>query len=229
MLASTARDVTGQKFGRLTAIEATAERRRGYILWRWSCDCGSETLQVSSEVTRGNISSCGCLRKEDSARRVAANNVLRTIHGHRRRGAMRSSTLISWEMMKERCLNPKHKSYKAYGAKGITICERWLHSFKNFLDDMGERPEGTTLDRRDGARGYEPDNCRWATPVEQTNNLRTNRKVTYQGRTQNIKQWAAEFGCSHQAIAYRLNTGWSVEDAFCTPFDHGNGWKRGER
>jgi hypothetical protein len=130
--------------------------------------------------------------------------------------------------MRLRCLKPSHKAYKDYGAKGIKICERWM-KFENFLADMGERPEGTTLDRKNGTKGYEPGNCRWATPTEQTNNLKTNRKITYDSRTQNIKEWAAELGCSHQAIAYRLNEGWSVEEAFTIPFDHGNGWYRGKR
>jgi hypothetical protein len=136
--------------------------------------------------------------------------------------------MITWEVMRQRCHDPKHPAYKDYGARGIAVCERW-NTFANFLADMGERPDGTTIDRKDGTKGYEPGNCRWATPSEQANNTRTNVAITCRGRTQNLKQWAKELGISHQVIRYRLAAGWSLEDTFNTPLDHRNAWHRGTR
>ena len=217
-------DITGQRFNRLVACKPTDERRNRSVVWVFRCDCGNEVRRVASEVVRGKISSCGCLHSEVKSREITANNLRRTIHGHMRRGVMRSPTLISWENMHQRCRTPGHKSYKAYGGAGVTICERWS-SFKNFLDDMGERPEGATLDRIIGTKGYEPGNCRWATPKEQTNNIRTNRRVTLNGRTQNLKQWAEELGISHQCLRHRLAAGWTDEQILNTPVDHANGWK----
>jgi hypothetical protein len=219
----------GQRFGRLEAIEPTPARLRRSVVWRFRCDCGEEIERPNSDVVHGNTGSCGCLGAELSGKRLAIQNVARTIHGHMRRGAKRSPTRISWEMMWNRCTKPKHKAYKDYGAKGITICDRWK-SFANFLEDMNERPAGTTLDRfPNGAGNYEPTNCRWATPVEQGNNLKSNRPITFEGRTQNIKQWAAELGMSHQAINYRLSAGWTLKETFTRSVDHGNGWHRGVR
>jgi hypothetical protein len=108
----------------------------------------------------------------DEARaRMAAE---RTIHGHgRKRGEGRqgTSTYYIWGAMIQRCTNPRNRDYPSYGARGITVCDRW-HKFENFLADMGERPDGLSLDRIDNDGNYEPGNCHWATPVQQANNRR---------------------------------------------------------
>ena len=123
-----------------------------------------------------------------------------------------------WRAMKGRCCNPAARDYPYYGGRGITICERWLESYENFRDDMGYPPDGTSLERIKNSRGYEPGNCRWATRKEQMNNTRGNRPVTYQGRTQNLSQWAAELGVTASGLRDRIEKlGWSVERALTTP------------
>lgn len=111
-----------------------------------------------------------------------------------------------WSSMLTRCRNPKSPTYKNHGGRGIKVCERWL-SFENFYADMGDRPEGKQLERKDNDGDYTPDNCVWATKKDQANNRRTNRKLTFNGRTQTATQWADELGVSLQCLIYRLKKG----------------------
>lgn len=119
-----------------------------------------ETRRKIGETSRGRV------MPRESVDRARAKN---TAHGHNPKYGKRSGTYRSWDGMKQRCLNPKATGYKRYGGAGVTVCERWL-KFENFLADMGERPEGTTLDRIDSSRGYEPGNCRWADRSTQNRN-----------------------------------------------------------
>jgi hypothetical protein len=118
--------------------------------------------------------------------------------------------------MHGRCNSPGNTGFARYGGAGIKICARW-RKFENFYADMGERPEGKTLDRIDGSKGYEPGNCRWATRAEQANNTRTNRRLSFQGRTQTLTQWAVELGVRAPSLQARLHRGWSAERALTTP------------
>lgn len=145
------KDLTGQRFGRLVA-----QRPERHGRYRCRCDCGGELIVSRGALATGATKSCGCLRRELAAAR-------RTTHGQ-----TYSPTWWSWAGMHARCRNSKRKNY---GGRGITVCERW-RSFQNFFDDMGERPPGMTLDRKDNDKGYEPSNCRWATPLEQAANQR---------------------------------------------------------
>lgn len=155
------RDLTGQRFGRLTVVERGGRTPSGRnVMWRCRCDCGQERTVVSSVLTRGESASCGCLRREASKARA-------TKHGHAT--GETSRTYNSWACMWQRCTNPEYSQYGRYGGRGISVCERWS-SFTAFLADMGERPEGRTLDRINTNGNYEPNNCRWATPKEQTAN-----------------------------------------------------------
>jgi len=132
------------------------------------CDCGSFGLIRTGNLRNGVTASCGCLKRENFLKAVV-------IHGHSRiksNGGLRvSQTYTVWQGIHARCTNPKHIGYKNYGGRGISVCGRW-DKFENFLADMGEKPEGLSIDRKDNDGNYEPRNCRWATRLEQRHNSR---------------------------------------------------------
>lgn len=135
----------------------------------------------------------------------------------RTHGLSRTSAYKSWRAMLSRCLDPKAKSFQSYGGAGIKVCHRWL-DFRLFLDDMGHRPPGTTLDRIDSTRGYEPGNCRWADWKTQLRNRPTFvRLVTFRGKTQCASAWEEELGFASGLVYGRLRRGWTVEAALATP------------
>lgn len=135
-------------------------------------------------------------------------------HGHHN-----SPTYKSWQSMRTRCLNPKADQFHRYGAKGITVCDRW-NDFRNFLSDMGVRPSGTTLDRRKNDKGYEPGNCRWATMREQGNNKTNNIVVEAEGKRQTVMQWSREKRIYYHTLLKRLQAGWPVDRALNAPLVH---------
>jgi hypothetical protein len=149
-------DITGQRFGLLTATRLS-HVQKGKTYWLCQCACGTERIILRTNLIR-ITRSCGCARLGHANRFT-----------HRR---TKSPIYRSWQAMKWRCLNPKTRSFQNYGALGVTVCERWCNSFETFLADMGERPPGKTLDRIDPHGNYEPGNCRWATPLEQRHNQR---------------------------------------------------------
>lgn len=159
------RVAVGQRYGRLLVLARARSIVRGKrlrIVWQCACDCGSTRDVVGCELRRGSTRSCGCLHLEGLLDRS-------TTHG--RTG---TPTYKSWAGLVQRCTNNANPDWAHYGGRGITLAARW-RQFSNFLADMGERPPGTTIERVDNDRGYEPDNCVWGTRAQQALNRRTNK------------------------------------------------------
>lgn len=199
-------EITGLRFGRLTVVRRAFSRPNQGIFWICVCDCGNETTARGAKLRNGSTVSCGCAKKR---------------HGHAGNGqdVRPSATYSTWTNVIARCTQPSNPAYQHYKKRGITICERW-RKFENFLEDMGERPEGTTLDRwPDNNGNYEPGNCRWATKQEQGNNRITNVRFTYRGNTFTLAELARATGASKETLRVRLVRpgGWSVEEAVETP------------
>lgn len=174
--------------------------------------CNAPYLAESYRVERGLAKFCSL---------SCAANERQTKHGHAARGRQ-SPTYTTYQNMISRCHRPYSAKYAEYGALGITVCDRWRESFENFLADMGERPEGKTIDRRDGSLGYSKENCRWATPKEQQSNISTNVNIEFHGKSQNIGAWAKELGLDASNLAWRLRNGWTIEQALTTKPHTGN-------
>ena len=192
-------DLTGQLFGRLTVIGRVESRfspqGKPRTHWLCSCACGNSATVNVAKLRNGHTRSCGCLQPE------ATGNANRT-HGQRHTRAYNS-----WSAMKARCYSPTCEKYRIYGARGITVDARWRDSFANFLADMGQPPDGMSLERNDTNGHYTKSNCRWATPLEQASNLRTTVRLTYDGKTDTLRGWAARLGTTHNAIRLRLAKG----------------------
>lgn len=130
-------------------------------------------------------------------------------------GQSRTSLYRLWRTMIDRCDNPKAKAYDRYGGKGIKVCRRW-YKFENFYADMGDRPRGTTLDRKNNKLGYSKSNCRWATVSEQLRNRSCTRLIEWRGRSMTVREWSDELGISLRCLRGRFEQGWSAERAFTT-------------
>jgi hypothetical protein len=200
-------DLTGTRSHRWTIVRRVPNTPQGQARWLCRCDCGTERVLKSIVIRRGISKSCGCFRADENIRRFQT-------HGHSTAGV--SPTYHSWCGMLARCTNPSHRSFARYGARGITVCDRWKQ-FDNFLADMGEKPDGTSLDRIDFNRGYIPGNCRWATPREQARNKRNNYLITIEGMTHCVAEWAELFGIRKDLIWERRQRGWSDVEAVVTP------------
>lgn len=122
----------------------------------------------------------------------------------------------SWTAMKARCGDVNHPAFHRYGGRGISVCERWL-VFENFLEDMGERPAGATLERKQNNLGYSKENCRWATRKEQARNTCSNRYLSFNGERLTVGDWAVKLGFSKNTINERIKRGWSLERALSQP------------
>lgn len=177
------KDITAQAFGYLTVLTQEGKDSQGMLLWKCLCHCGTTVITRGTSLRAGVTTSCGCVGK--------SNLLLPKKHG-----MATTPTYLSYRSMLTRCLNPKHKNYLRYGGIGITVCQAWLDSFETFYADMGVRPKGMTLDRKDGTKGYYKDNCRWATKLEQVCNMKNNRTLEYEGAIKPLPYWANYFGVS---------------------------------
>ena len=204
-------DLTGQRFGRLVAI-SRAPSIKGRSAYTCCCDCGTVKIIPAAYLRHGGTSSCGCLRRETSAK---------TGKTRRSSSSRRNNPLYHrYHTMRQRCQNPKNPSFKNYGGRGITICDAWS-DFDTFLSDMGEPPtKDHTVDRIDNDGPYSPQNCRWALPSEQLRNQRRSIHITCHGKTLHAKDWAARLGISYQSItkAYRQGGIQAATDIVCSAF-----------
>lgn len=194
-------DLTGKKYGWLTVIARDTDypTKTRKTMWRCQCRCGAEKSVYGESLKKGHTSSCGC-------QRPALVRAARTSHG-----MSHTPTHRTWQSMKRRCSSPTVWQYPYYGGRGIRVCERWA-SFENFLEDMGERPAGTTLDRIDNDGDYGPSNCCWATPREQGSHTTRTRYVKTERGTVTLAEAARMANVSSSAILYRIRQGWSEAD-----------------
>lgn len=205
-------DLTGQRFGRLLVLSCSGRNRSGRVTWECRCDCGVVKPAVLTDNLRSGAStSCGCLTRE---RAVQANS--RHGHGRKRSTGRASATYNSWRGMVRRCTNPADSSYEFYGGRGITVCDRWMQ-FENFLADMGERPPGMEIDRKENDKGYEPDNCRWATHVQNGRNTRTNRVIDTPHGPMLLCEAVEVSGLNYGTLVGRLRRSWAADRLFDPP------------
>ncbi len=190
--------LSGQRIGLWTVLGDGLDRN-GARTALCRCDCGKEQEVNINSLKRGESKSCGCLKRQNLSYRYR-----------------NTRTYKIWKNMRYRCNNPRFIKYAYYGGRGIKVCSRW-DSFENFLKDMGECPDGLSIERIDPNGDYSPENCRWATLLEQHNNTRSNRFLTFQGKTQTMAQWCRELGVSYDLVCDRLSRDWSVEDALTKP------------
>lgn len=210
-------DITGNKYGRLTVLSFAGynNHKTPKPQWECQCECGEVVVIAGYHLKNGNTSSCGCLRKETAKERA-------TYHGMKG-----SRTYQVWQGMKARTTNPNNSHYSAYGGRGIKVCQKWFDSFEAFLSDMGEAPDGMSIDRINNDGNYEPSNCRWATSKQQCRNNSRNVWIEANGVRKCLKDWADELGCTSHAIQKRINRGWSESDAVTIPPHSGNRYFKG--
>ena len=193
-------DITGQKFSHLTVLRYVGNDKRGQSLWECLCDCGNKKIVTGAKLRWGEIKSCGCAQHQGS------------------HGLADSPIYNVWRTMKARCLNPNNHKYKRYGGRGITICDEWKDHFEMFYEwaIANGYAEGLSIDRIDNNGNYCPENCRWATAKEQSNNTHSNVFFTHDGQTHTIAQWAEICGITKAALYHRLERGWSIAEALTT-------------
>lgn len=201
---------TPETYGRLVVVskEKIINGKQQRIICQCQCACGQVRRVRLDALKRGASQSCGCLQKEMVTERSMK-------HGHCS-GNASSRAHMAWVAMTQRCGNINHKSFKDYGGRGVTVCERWA-IFQNFLDDMGSPEPGQSIDRKDNNKGYSKDNCRWASSTDQGNNRRTNRVIEHEGKSMTVAEWARKIGVKQGLIHDRLRYGWTTQAALTTP------------
>lgn len=201
-------DISGNKYGRLTSIQPI--KRGKNIYWICRCDCGNQTEVLPQHLKRGLIRSCGCLRKDVSARKS------------KKHGMSKTRVYKEWKGIKDRCLNQNNPNYKNYGGRGIKVCDEWIEErgFENFYNwaiNNGYQ-DNLTIERNDVNGNYDPSNCRWIPLCDQALNTRANVYLEYNGESKPIAQWAREYGMDYHTFHNRVrNLGWSIEKALHEP------------
>lgn len=202
------KDHTNEVYGRLRVLQFI-ERKNDKSYWKCKCQCGNEIILPITYLTSGDTKSCGCLRKETTKKLSKSNSFVKN---HR--------LYTIWIDMRRRCYNCNRKNYKYYGARGITICDEWYNDFRFFQEwafKNGYR-DNLTIDRIDVNGNYEPNNCRWVTSFEQNNNLSSNHKIIYDGKTYNsMSSFCREKRINYNEFRNKIRQNVSVEEAlkFC--------------
>lgn len=204
-------DESGKKFNRLTVIGLSNTRKQGRLSWDCICDCGASVIATGNALRLSQQKSCGCLQKEK-----ARNSILKftseNISPSLKHGMAGTRIYETWKNIKRRCLDKKSRAYKWYGGRGIKVCQEW-DKFENFYIDMGASYRSNlTIDRIDVSKGYSKENCRWVGYKVQANNRTSNHLITFNGKTQNIQQWAEELGIPRTRINNRVIRGFPIKD-----------------
>lgn len=203
---SQAKDITGQRFGRLTAIKLAYIKRDFHgtkHYWLFKCDCGKECIVFKQYAINGHTQSCGCYKHK----RIVESKITHNLS--------KSRIYSIYYSMIARCNNPQNAAYKNYGGRGITVCQEWKDNFMNFYKwaMANGYTETLTIDRIDVNGNYEPDNCRWVDTKIQGRNKRTNTTITYNGETHCIVEWAEIYNISEKLLSTRLRMGWDFYKA----------------
>ena len=195
-------DLTGASYGRLSVV-SRSENKGNLTAWNCICECGANVSVRASDLRNGTTRSCGCLHKE-----VVSKNF--TTHGK-----SKTNTYRIWASMMSRCTDINAINFKHYGGRGVSVCDEW-RNFDAFYRDMGERPQGKSIERLNNNKNYSNDNCIWASRYTQSHNKRNNRDITFNGVTMHLSQWAESLNMTTSTLWKRLNRGWSVERALTT-------------
>lgn len=207
-----AKDLTGKRFGRLTALKLNYRDKKSNSYWLCKCDCGKETTVLIGSLTSGNTQSCGCFREEQSNKALIERS---TTHGYSNKERLYSI----WHSMKLRCYTKSNISYKYYGKRGIEICDEWKNDYSNFRNWALQNgyEKGLTIDRIDVDGNYEPGNCRWTSYKGQARNRKNNTIITYQGESKTISEWSEITNIKPSTISERIRLGWNEIDAITKP------------
>jgi hypothetical protein len=195
------KEMLGIRFDKLVVVERAPNKKDGTATWVCLCDCGISKNVPGTKLRAGKQKSCGCASPKFTKVRM-------TTHGK-----SKNRTYKIWAGMKRRCsTSAKGKSKLLYFDKGIRVCNEWL-DFKNFFEDMGEAPEGLTIDRIDGEKDYCFTNCRWATYEQQANNTTRNKFIEHNGKKMTIAHWAKELNIKPNTLTYRIRRKMPTEQA----------------
>lgn len=212
-LRSNSTDITGQIFGRLTALGPVRRTHSGKIVWMCRCECGDLVEAQVDNLRSGHTRSCGCVRVQSLSRLTKTH------------GMSKHPFYFTWRNIVNRCTNPRNDSYAYYGGRGIQVCDEWHDSFNVFLGYISSLPDfgvrNYTIDRIDNSLGYYPGNLRWVSRKIQQRNRRGNHLLSHDGKTQSIAEWADEYNLKWITLNSRLRKGWSVERALITPVKKG--------
>lgn len=205
------KDLTGIIRGRLTVISFSHSEHSSYgriYFWNCLCSCGNvKAIRRNCLSLKSGSMSCGC----------AIIEINKTGIRNKKHEDTGSKEYTAWNNIKSRCFRKTNKHYRNYGGRGITVCDRWLNSYSNFISDVGRAPSDKhSLDRINNNGNYEPGNVKWSTIKDQSNNKRTSKLISYNGETMTVSRWANKLSLNYKTLWDRINNGWTIDRAFTT-------------